>query len=73
MVKDTGLKFPGETGKLEFRTELFNILNRANFGPPNRTVFAARNNVETPLSTVGTITNTNSTSRQIQFALKVLF
>ena len=72
LVKDTAIKYFGESGKLEFRAEFFNILNHANFSLPNRLVFAARQDVETPLSNVGRI-NSADTSRQIQFALKVLF
>ncbi|MBI2819000.1 MAG: TonB-dependent receptor [Acidobacteria bacterium] len=72
-VKDTALKFLGEGGKLEFRAEFFNILNRANFGMPSRAVFAGTSDVEAPLANVGKISNTASTSRQIQLALKVLF
>jgi len=52
---------------VQFRAELFNILNRANFNTPNAVVF-------TPSGvspTAGVITSTSTTSRQIQFALKL--
>ena len=73
LVKDTALGFLGESGKLEFRAEFFNVLNRVNFGFPSPSVYAARANVEPPLATAGRITNTVGTSRQIQLALKILF
>ncbi len=73
MAKDTSLRFLGDAGKLEFRAEFFNILNRVNFSSPNRTVFAGLLDNERPLATVGTITSTVGSSRQIQFALKILF
>jgi hypothetical protein len=46
---------------LMFRTEIFNIINHANFSPPNETY------------TSGSITQTATKSRQIQFALKLVF
>jgi len=55
--------------KLQFRAEFFNALNRANFATPNPTVFA--NGVIS--SSAGLITATATTSRQIQFGLKLLF
>jgi hypothetical protein len=73
LAKDTNLRFLGEGRRMEFRAEFFNILNRANFGLPARIVYAARNDVETPISNAGLITNTVGTSRQVQFALKILF
>ncbi|MBI2817160.1 MAG: TonB-dependent receptor [Acidobacteria bacterium] len=73
LSKDTSLDFLGEGGKLEFRAEVFNITNHANFALPNRTVFAARQDVEAPVANAGRIDSTSSTSRQIQFALKLLF
>ena len=66
VLKDTSL---GDRFKLQFRAELFNLLNRANFNTPNLIVF-------TPAGvspTAGVITGTSTTSRQTQFALKLLW
>jgi outer membrane receptor protein involved in Fe transport len=57
-----------ESINLEFRTEIFNALNRANFGPPANNLFNAGGN---PVATAGVISTTNTTSRQLQFALKL--
>ncbi len=56
---------------LQFRAEFFNILNHANFGTPNPVVFSSA--TTTPSPTAGVISYTASTSRQIQFGLKLLF
>jgi Carboxypeptidase regulatory-like domain len=54
---------------VQFRAELFNLLNRANFNTPNLIVFTPSG-----LSgTAGAITSTSTTSRQVQFALKLLW
>lgn len=54
---------------VEFRAEIFNLLNRANFNTPNLIVFTP-----TGVSgTAGAITSTSTTSRQVQFALKLLW
>ena len=66
MLKDTSLH--GRLN-LQFRAEIFNLLNRANFNTPNLVVF-------TPSGvspTAGVITSTSTTSRQIQFGLKLLW
>lgn len=81
LVKDTAIKHLGESGRLEFRAEFFNILNHANFAIPNRTAFAGNANpltvpgpyVEAALSSAGVITATSNKSRQVQFALKLVF
>ncbi len=50
---------------LEFRAEAFNLANHANFADPNPFI-------DIP-SVVGSITSTSTTSRQLQFALKLTF
>ena len=73
MIKNTRAAFLGEAGNIQFRAELFNFLNHANFAIPIRTVFAGRAAAEQPLSSAGLITSTVTSSRQIQFALKIAF
>ncbi len=60
-----------EKVRVQFRAEFFNLFNRANFGSPNAVVFSSASS--TPATTAGVITNTATTSRQIQFGLKLLF
>ncbi len=63
-IKDTQIH---ERLNLQFRAEFFNFLNHANFNTPNLVTF-------TPAGvspTAGVITGTSTTSRQIQFALKL--
>ncbi|HWP84579.1 MAG TPA: carboxypeptidase regulatory-like domain-containing protein, partial [Terriglobia bacterium] len=59
-----------ESVSLEFRTEFFNVLNRANFGPPANNLFNASG---AKVGNAGTINSTSNTSRQVQFALKLLW
>jgi hypothetical protein len=75
VVKDTAIPQLGESGSLQFRAEFFNIFNHANFAMPgNRNAYAAKLSSETPLPGAGVIQSTYpATSRQIQFALKLLF
>jgi hypothetical protein len=66
LLKETSIR---EKLRLQFRAEVFNLLNRANFNTPNAVVF-------TPAGvspTAGVITSTSTTSRQIQFGLKFLW
>lgn len=73
LAKDTALGFLGEGGSLEFRAELFNVLNRANFSQPSGTVYAGVLNAETALISAGRPTRTVSTARQVQLSLRVRF
>jgi hypothetical protein len=67
VVKNTNIS---EEVRVQFRAEMFDLFNHANFGQPGRVVGT---------STFGRITNTrfgtgdSGSSRQIQFALKLLF
>ncbi len=60
-----------ERVSLQFRGEFFNILNHTNFNAPNPIVFTAATGGPSP--TAGVITSTTTTSRQIQFGLKLLW
>jgi hypothetical protein len=55
------------------RLEAFNVLNRANFGMPALLAFAGAADNEQPFSTFGRITNTVTSSRQIQLGVRVAF
>ena len=58
-----------ERFRLDFRAEAFNLFNRVNFATPNPVVFASGK----ISGSAGKITNTATTSRQLQFALKLAF
>jgi len=73
VVKDTAVKRLGESGKLQFRAEVFNIFNHPNFALPALTSSAGNAIGENPLATAGVITTTIGTSRQVQFALRLQF
>ena len=66
IFKNTALS---EKAAVEFRAEVFNVLNRSNFGVPNTTVFSSG----TVSASAGLITTTATPARQIQFGLKLLF
>ena len=59
-----------ERARLQFRAEFFNIFNRTNFGTPRRVALTSSG---APDSRFGQITTTTTTSRQIQFALRIEF
>jgi hypothetical protein len=71
VMKETPIK---EKARVQFRAEFFNLLNHANFALPIASAFVQTpNGGGTPNPTFGKITATTTSSRQIQFALKILF
>ena len=72
VFKNNQIKRISDTFNAQFRAEFFNVLNHTNFSPPldNRNIFDSNGN---PIGNAGLITSTQSPSRQIQFALKVLW
>jgi hypothetical protein len=74
VFKNNYIKSISERFNLQFRAEIFNILNHPNFAPPvngtNTDIFDG-NGVPNP--TAGLLTRTTTTAREIQFALKVIF
>ena len=79
IIKDTKIT---ETLRAQFRAEFFNIINHTNFGQPSGSVFATTAppvaTLRTPSNTfasatAGLISTASTTSRQIQFALKLIF
>jgi hypothetical protein len=73
LFKNNYVKRISEQFNVQFRMEIFNILNHANFNPPtaNNQVF---NGDGTPVGpTAGLLDSTSTTSRQIQFAIKVIW
>jgi hypothetical protein len=84
VVKNTQVS---ERLNVQFRAEFFNLFNRANFrnsgqnavpifaqaSPLGASCATTPSTCSTTLATAGQMTLTNTTSRQIQFGLKVLF
>jgi hypothetical protein len=74
VFKNIPVRRISETFSVQFRAEMFNIINHANFSlpiePDNTDVFDATG---APTGTEGMITTTSTDSRQIQFALKVVW
>jgi Carboxypeptidase regulatory-like domain len=56
---------------VQFRAEVFNVLNHTNFLTPNEVVYTSATSGISP--TAGVITSTSTTSRQIQFGAKLQF
>jgi hypothetical protein len=72
VLKETRVR---ERLNVQFRAEIFNFLNRANFNTPNLIVFTPPTaaNLTGLSGTAGSITSTSTTSRQVQFGLKLLW
>jgi Carboxypeptidase regulatory-like domain/TonB dependent receptor-like, beta-barrel len=72
LFKNNKITRVSETFNLQFRMEVFNLLNRPNFAPPPvpTDVFDAFGNLN---NVAGQLVSTTTTSRQIQFALKMMW
>ena len=79
VFKNNQIRRISENFNVQFRLEMFNILNCPNFGPPgpgdgNTDVFDATGvSLGGPGGTAGALVRTTIPERQIQFALKVVF
>ena len=60
----------GGSRELQFRFEVFNLLNRANFGTPQQNVFNTDGSVR---EDAGRITTTSTSARQIQLGAKFVW
>jgi hypothetical protein len=72
VFKNNPLKRISESFNAQFRAEFFNILNRANFASPTQNL-AVFDQTGLTGPSAGLITSTQTTSRQIQLALKLIW
>lgn len=72
LFKNNYIRKISDAFNIQFRSEFFNVLNHTNFAPPldNRNIF---DSTGSPIGNAGLITATQTPSRQIQFALKVIW
>ena len=77
VFKNNQIKRISENFNVQFRVEMFNVLNHPNFAPPgpgdgNTDLYAATG-VSQAGGTAGALVKTTVPERQIQFALKIIF
>jgi hypothetical protein len=71
VFKNNYIKAISESFNVQFRAEMFNVLNHTNFAPSaNLSPFNADG---TPTSSFGQLTSTQNDNRVIQLALKVVW
>jgi hypothetical protein len=79
VFKNNYVKRVSETFNVQFRMEMFNIMNHPNFAPPgpgdgNTDIFDAKGaSLAGAGGTAGVLVKTTIPERQIQFAMKVIF
>jgi hypothetical protein len=73
LFKNNYVKRISEQFNVQFRMEVFNILNHTNFNPPTANNQVFNGDGSTGGLTPGLLDTTATTSRQIQFAIKVIW
>jgi hypothetical protein len=73
VFKNNHVRRISENFNAQFRAEIFNIFNRANFGSPTNNLAVFDQNGVPQTQTAGLLDSTQTTSRQIQFALKFIW
>ena len=73
MFKNNRIERISPSFNVQFRAEIFNILNHANFGPPNISNLSLFGPTGTPIDGAGFLNSTTTSSRQIQFAVKFIW
>lgn len=69
VFKNIHIPLAGERFRIQFRTEFFNLLNHTNFGLPSSTdIF---DSTGAPTGAAGLITSTSTSSREVQFGVKI--
>jgi hypothetical protein len=74
LFKNNYIRRISERFNVQFRAEIFNILNHPNFAPPttpdNSDIF---DGTGAPTGVAGLLSKTTTTAREIQFAVKIIF
>src|SRR6266568_4903646 len=72
VFKNNYIKRISDRFNAQFRAEFFNVVNHTNFSPPldHRNIFDSSG---APIADAGLITSTQTPSRQIQFAVKLIW
>jgi hypothetical protein len=74
VFKNNYIRRISENFNVQFRAEIFNLFNRANFAPPtlpdNTDIF---DSTGAPTGVAGLLSSTVTTAREIQFALKIIW
>ncbi len=73
MYKNWKLRFLGEQGRIQFRSEFFNLFNTPNFGQPGGISFTTTGSITPDGPRDGEIRSLRNPMRVVQFAAKIYF